>query len=146
MKAVLWWFIAILATGFVFSMSLQTGEDSSQLSSGVSQTLYEIYARVNPSTNLSVDDFAPVVRKLAHITEYFVLGIFWSGVFVTMKYRIQYLFLLGFSIALVDEGIQIFVDGRGPSLFDALVFDGVSFLISSFFIQHFNLLRPKAPF
>jgi len=55
-------------------------------------------------------------RKLAHFIEYGVL--YWLLVRGPMAERRGWALLICVIYALTDEGHQIFVPGRGPSLFD----------------------------
>jgi len=76
-----------------------------------------------------------MVRKLAHFTEYFVLGVELSSLFAIKKLHTDVpgrvpmwllIFLIGLSVASVDESIQIFSNERGPSITDVLLdFSGV---------------------
>lgn len=78
---------------------------------------------------------AHLVRKLAHFTEYFVLGAELALFFTWLKspaldsrkwLRWVLPLLIGLCVASLDETIQIFVDGRGPAVTDVLLdFSGV---------------------
>jgi len=73
-----------------------------------------------------------LVRKLAHFTEYFVLGSQLSIYYILSKLlgndnvtRKSWPALLplaiGLAVAAIDETIQIFSDGRGPAVKDVLL-------------------------
>lgn len=70
-----------------------------------------------------------LVRKTAHFVEYGVL--FWLLVRGPMAGRPYTAFALCVLYALTDEGHQIFVDGRTPSLFDVAL-DSTGALFSRF--------------
>jgi len=61
-----------------------------------------------------------IIRKLAHFSEYAVLGVLMLALFVQpgMKFRVLPPAAACLGAALMDEGIQIFSLGRGPSLRD----------------------------
>ncbi len=64
-------------------------------------------------------ELSVLVRKLAHFTEYAVLGVLTCFLFFTpSRPRLLLSGALCLAAALVDEGIQRCVDGRGPSLRD----------------------------
>lgn len=66
-----------------------------------------------------------LVRKLAHFCEYALLGVImaFAPVFLPSRKGVSRIAALcfGVPVSLVDEGIQRFVPGRGPSLTDALI-------------------------
>ncbi len=65
------------------------------------------------------------IRKLAHATEYCVLGIFLMGCFVDKKHSIVMygILSLGISVcyAVSDEFHQLFVEGRSGQITDVLI-------------------------
>lgn len=114
-----------------FSFSSQTGTDSGNLSHKIS------YAIVDYGSDLLQKDLSPErieyyadrleypVRKLAHMTEYFVLA-------VCISFPLYVYGLRGFPLMLVagilcvgfaasDEYHQSFVAGRGPSVRDVII-------------------------
>jgi len=88
------------------------------------------------------DTFHLMIRKLAHITEYFILGGLWAWTFFQNHFRFWIVILLGLLIACADESIQIISVDRGPSIIDALLFDYCSFVIGAFMTRRvFKLYR-----
>ena len=67
-----------------------------------------------------------LVRKLAHFTEYMVLGCL-MGANVAVRVRMSswffwsYGLLLCLAVAVIDESIQIFSPGRSPQVTDVLL-------------------------
>jgi VanZ family protein len=65
-----------------------------------------------------------ICRKLGHLTEYFIFGIFLYHCFLNSnrtawRAKVAVLAVLGASLySLTDELHQVFVPGRGPSLID----------------------------
>ena len=106
---------------FIFSNSLSTGEASSEQSQKVvdiSQKIVSIFdedAVVDPSD----------VRTSAHFIEFFVLGLLYIlGTFFFDKNR-AFIVLSSLSLslftALVDETLQMHVEGRGSQVIDVWV-------------------------
>jgi VanZ family protein len=114
-------------------MSLETGEQSSLVSSGVSLSLYNIIGNVFPSNHIDFDTFHLYIRKFAHITEFFIVGVLWFSTFYLFGWNIPFVILLGIMIATIDEGIQLFIEGRGPSLIDLFLFDYPGYLFGLVF-------------
>ncbi len=106
---------------FIFTNSLSTGEESSAQSNKVveiSQKIVSVFdkdAVVEPAA----------VRTTAHFFEFLVLGaLYISGTFFLQKKNILILFCsLGLSLftALVDETLQLGVEGRGAEVTDVWV-------------------------
>lgn len=122
---------ALIMMYAIFSFSAQTGEMSGNLSFEVSYKLVEIGNEVldkgleeweitEVATNIEY-----YIRKLAHMTEYFLLAIAVSFPLYVYGIRGIWLMLLaGFicvGFACGDEYHQSFVDGRGPSVKDVCI-------------------------
>ncbi|MCD7814784.1 MAG: VanZ family protein [Lachnospiraceae bacterium] len=125
-------FIPALVLMFViFSFSSQDGDTSSNLSYEVSYTIVEagnviLDADLQPSEISSLATrFNGVVRKLAHMTEYFALAVAVSFPLYVYGLRglplmlVAGLFCVAFAAS--DEFHQSFVDGRGPGVRDVLI-------------------------
>lgn len=84
------------------------------------------------------------VRKLAHLAEYALLGAHFALAPLVLPSSYAYLvaFVSCVPIALLDEGIQRFVPGRGASLWDVLI-DCVGYLLALLFIFALLLLYSK---
>jgi VanZ family protein len=63
------------------------------------------------------------IRKMAHFTEFFILGAIWFSYFVKIKGKQMILktMMIGFIVALIDEVLQIFVPGRAFAVMDILI-------------------------
>ncbi|MCD8347456.1 MAG: VanZ family protein [Lachnospiraceae bacterium] len=115
----------------IFSFSSQDGDTSANLSYEVSYTIVEagnivLDADLQPSEIASLATrFNGVVRKLAHMTEYFALAIAVSFPLYVYGLRgiplmlVAGLFCVAFAAS--DEFHQSFVDGRGPGVRDVLI-------------------------
>ena len=112
----------------IFSFSAQDGATSSQLSYKVSYTIVETGGKILGENwePWQIDSIATrfhgVVRKLAHMTEYFALAV--SVAFPLYVYGLRGIWLMmvaGFicvAFACGDEYHQSFVAGRSPSKHD----------------------------
>ena len=116
------WIIAVLMILFIFYNSLQTGTSSGSLSETATRFLMQLVNQTGFS--IDFDTFHHYVRKLAHFTEYFILGSWITlSSFVsplTKRKRLQpFPFLI--AVPLIDEGIQHFVPGRYGCFSDVLI-------------------------
>ena len=112
---------------FIFAHSLSPASSSSE----ESRSFLDVLRVLFPSLTHRV------VRKLAHFAEYALLGAHFALLpyLSRMRTRILYPSLLfcGIPVALVDEGIQRFVPGRGASLVDVLI-DFLGYLSALVFV------------
>lgn len=111
--------LAILATVFIFSNSMQTAEESSEVSGGLLLVISRIIARFNFTISHHF------LRKAAHFTEFFMQGVFLTLFFKNTRLRLQggavYAAFLGLFTACCDEFIQLFFDGRGSQVSDVFI-------------------------
>jgi len=117
---VLWWAITLAWAGVIFLLSTHSfGSDYTQ--SFLARLLASVHLGLSHSTlhNLNV-----AIRKLAHLSEYALLALFLYGPppargRVLWRPRSALFAVLGAALySLTDEFHQIFVPGRGPSLWD----------------------------
>lgn len=122
---------ALLMMYLIFQFSAQTGDISGNLSYDVSYKLVEIG---NEILDKGLDEWTIgqyayeieyPVRKIAHMTEYFLLAIAVSFPFYVYGLRGFPLMLVAglicVSFACGDEYHQSFVEGRGPSVKDVFI-------------------------
>lgn len=100
--------IPFLIIIFIFSNSLKNGIESSNSSNFVTDIVYKIFKG-------DYNTLSYIVRKLAHFTEFFILGIF---SYIGYKY---YSLIFVVATAFLDELIQLFVEGRTSSIIDVLI-------------------------
>ncbi|BEP30309.1 VanZ family protein [Helicovermis profundi] len=122
------WTLVLLWMGVIFAFSSQLATDSGHLSNGITKFIIGIIKKILPGDSFDIRLFEHYVRKLAHFTVYFVLGIFTMNAFSTIKIKgkkqIVYVLVLCALYALTDEFHQIFVPGRGPAIKDVLIDTG----------------------
>ena len=121
---------ALLWMGVIFLFSSQnadvSGETSGRLVALLERIFFPRWAALPEEEHL-MQTFALtlLVRKMAHFTEYVILGILLSEVAQTFeiqwKFRVLLPFLAGSLYAVSDEFHQSFVDGRAMEAFDMLV-------------------------
>ncbi|MDD3368462.1 MAG: VanZ family protein [Lachnospiraceae bacterium] len=119
---------ALLVMYMIFTFSAQDGNMSSSLSLRAStkivttiDTVFDMELDAD-QLNHSVTHIHPYVRKLAHVTEYFILAVSVSFPLYVYGIRGFALVLLSGAFCVVfaglDEYHQSFVAGRGPSVRD----------------------------
>lgn len=144
----------------IFCFSGQTRESSNSLSSEITNILIKIKKWIDsflpvqgydgeyePGTYSLFDDLNHYVRKLAHLTEFAMLGM---SVHFHLKARTEYYekafgriyvlysLLIGAVYAISDEVHQLFVSGRGAQVKDVII-DTVGVFLGimiSLFVMH----------
>ena len=120
-RAKLFGVLSLLVIGFIFANSLQGSVESNARSEEVAGMLDWL---LNPFGWLSEEHFHKLVRKLAHFTEFSVLGFCLGGTFLSSalggkkQWICPGLTVLG--VACLDETIQSFT-GRTNSIKDVLL-------------------------
>lgn len=120
----------VLWMALIFSFSNQKDVDSSKVSDGfIDRTVVRIYKIFNENItkekeNEIIEKYTYPIRKLAHYTLYFILGIL--SFLVVKDYSINkkliiYSLLICFLYACSDEFHQLFVIGRSARVLDVLI-------------------------
>lgn len=107
----------------IFMFSNQVADSSNTMSLGISRTFYNFLLRFNIDQIFSYDSMHHLIRKLAHFTVYFILGILVIRVFnkpITLSKIIQAVFIC-FLYACTDEVHQHFNPGRSMSFKDVVI-------------------------
>ena len=128
-KQYIWIAVTCIWIGIIFSFSLQSGEMSGTLSGSFLETLLTFLSLENFKNSERIEILHTILRKCAHFSEYFILGILSSQVFNSPNRKRKFLLGTAFCIAVafVDETIQYFVPERAAKVFDVLL-DGVGAL------------------
>ena len=110
---------ALLAVNilFIWGNSLLPGE----VSGAISHWVRNVLAFLLPGGTDSPDTGHGLVRKLAHFTEFACLGALLTWLLSMYRKAAIWALPLGAFVASVDETIQRFVPGRGPSVIDVLI-------------------------
>ncbi len=98
----------------IFSFSLQNGSISSLQSGVITKYIHSLLANIN--INLDIKLLSLIIRKLAHFTEFFILGCLTRKSSFDLKRN--YLMLFIFLIPILDEFIQSFIPDRAMSVVD----------------------------
>lgn len=101
---------------FIWGNSLLPGEVSGAFSDWVKTLLESLLPGGEPSPS-----GGGLLRKFAHFTEFAALGMCLGWLFGMLGKKNRYPFLCGAAAACIDETIQRFVPGRGPSLRDVAI-------------------------
>ena len=119
--------ITLLWIMFIFSFSLQSGDTSSQISSGFGQWLIQTilpFAKEFLEENWGMLHL--IIRKGAHFSEYLVLGVLMRSTLHRYAHRLHAhlggtAWLMCVVVASCDETIQLFVGGRAGQVTDVLL-------------------------
>ena len=111
---------------FIWGHSMIPAAGSSQESRRVGQLLAPLLELFVGEGNVTDH----LVRKLAHFAEYAMLGALIGSVLLARKrtsfFHWSYGLLCALAVAVLDESIQLFVDGRGAQVTDILLDTGGS--------------------
>ncbi|MBE5741722.1 MAG: VanZ family protein [Clostridiales bacterium] len=124
---------AVASLAFITYNSLQTAEQSTEMSNGVSTVIAEVivpdFDKMNePQKQEVVTKISIPVREIAHALEFASLAFFIALFAFTLPFQygrypvaMVITLLFGFAFALFDEWIQSFVSGRGTQWVDVWV-------------------------
>lgn len=125
-----WITFTVIIMAAVFMFSAQTSEKSNDLSHAVTEGIVNIASPVIEPVvgedHLSADELNSKVRKAAHFTLYFLLGLVMTATIVKKgRIRVHNAFLIAFLLSMMyaagDEFHQSFVEGRGALASDVLI-------------------------
>ena len=138
MKKIISFIVLILWMIVIFSFSSADANKSTGTSDKVITTMIEIKDKItnnetpNNEKEIIVKNSSFYIRKIAHITEYLILG------FLTFNLLKQYsvtniYYAIGLSIlySCTDEFHQLFISGRSGSIRDVLI-DFIGILIGTY--------------
>lgn len=130
--------LLVLWMGVIFFMSEQDGTHSSGQSNFIAEILKNIGFDI---TAVLGDSGTFIIRKLGHLTEYFILAILFFRVFV-LKFKMYTVRVISiittFIYACSDEFHQSFIVGRTASFRDVLIdtFGGILAMLLLYLIYH----------
>ncbi len=111
----------------IFMFSNQNGNDSSNTSSMFSSLIYNVFNYISGGNIISQVDFLerfiPIIRKLAHFSEYLILGVLSYLNIIEYSFTKNILKAILFSsiYASSDEIHQLFIENRNGSIFDVMI-------------------------
>ena len=100
---------------FIFVMSSFDGNESSSQSNFVVNFIVYIFNISN------IDVVSLIIRKLAHFTEYLILGILVCNMIRCYDKKYYLAIIICIIYAVSDEVHQVFVPGRSPQIYDILI-------------------------
>lgn len=140
------WASVILWMALIFYLSHQPATESSELSSGISEMIFNIINKIAPTVEF--DRFNYMIRKGAHFIAYFVLAIFTVNALRRSGERGYRSSTVALGICVVyaisDESHQLFIPGRSGEVTDVLIDSaGASvgigvYLIIAYFYNYFS--------
>ena len=149
MKKSIFAVLLVLWMGFIFSMSCENAEKSSNTSG---QTIKVVLSTVpefekqpeDVKVNI-IEELQFIVRKSAHFIGYMILGILASGLIlyygnINKKYLLAFLICVIYAIS--DEIHQLFVPGRSGQVRDVLI-DSAGSLLGIIIVMTFEKLLIK---
>lgn len=114
------WLALLVWLGVIFYFSHQSGDASMQLSDGFLDSFESLFQNFLDYHTLSY-----IIRKIAHFTEYFILGLLIYHLVkqyrVISKTEIIWMILFCVIYAMSDEFHQVFIGGRSPKVFDVII-------------------------
>ncbi len=129
MKKILWTSALILWMLVIFLFSNQNGEKSQKTSDGLIKNVVNIVYQINnkeltkEKEEQLIESTSLIVRKMAHFTVYFILGII--SYFTLKSYQVQniifYSILICVLYACSDEIHQLFSAGRSGKILDVMI-------------------------
>ena len=149
MKKTIFAVLLVLWMGFIFSMSCENAEESSNTSGQtikvVLSTVPEFEKQPEEVKVNIIEKLQFIVRKSAHFIGYMILGILASGLIlyygnINKKYLLAFLICVIYAIS--DEIHQLFVPGRSGQVRDVLI-DSAGSLLGIILVMAFEKLLIK---
>lgn len=117
------WVVVLLVLCVIWGNSLQDATRSDGLSVQVAKFFYPIVKMV--SAKVSLVQVNAWIRKVAHGTEFFFLGMILTSIVYKLKAKFHYKGWIVVSgiviVACIDESLQAFSPGRTPMIQDVLI-------------------------
>ena len=137
----------------IFLLSNQPANISTETSTNFTRTIINIVNNITGNNideeqiEIIVDNTFTLVRKLAHITEYLILGILMINVVKDYQKNIKKVIIISLLCCILyactDEIHQLFVPGRSGQVLDVFI-DTIGSIIGIFSYKHiYNLLKIK---
>lgn len=113
----------------IFMLSGEKAPESNHTSDSITVAIVKL---TDKTIGLNINDkeidkivikVRPIIRKLAHITEYLILAILIFNLVVKFNFKTPYVisFILCLSLSVLDEFHQLFVSGRTGQLKDVVI-------------------------
>lgn len=136
--------LTIIWIGFIYYNSLLPGSYSSSQSMRFVDITKNILDYIG--ININIETLSLLIRKAAHVFEYFVLSILFTLIYIetnmSNRYKLTYSFLSTLLISIIDESIQSFVVGRYGTIIDVGI-DMIGAILGIGLIILISLIRRK---
>lgn len=137
--------LIVMATIFIFSSENDVKSDSRSDGLIIRTTEFILNRKLTDNEKeLYISKYVVVVRKTAHFTLYFLLGLFYCSFLkefdLTNKKLLLYTVLFVFIYACSDEIHQLFISGRSGEVLDVLI-DTLGGFTSSLIYTNFRVRR-----
>lgn len=136
--------LVVMWLAVIWGNSMTTGQVSGEFSGWASRLLGKILPFLSPDSEYG----HLLVRKLAHFSEFAILGILFRWLFAMLMEKRSLRFLLplgcGMACAIIDEFIQSFTPGRVCSFWDMCIdWSGVLTGIGAFILCQIIICKCK---
>lgn len=135
------WMLLVIWMIFIFIMSSFNGNISSNQSGSIADLIYNLF-NISDTEKVSL-----IVRKCAHVSEFFILGILVIN--LVSKYNVKHIYFISFIVCVLyassDEFHQLFVPGRSGQVTDIFI-DMIGTIFSLLVMYLFNKFRKKVSF
>jgi len=120
------WILVVAWMGVIFYFSSQIASSSDGLSKGIVMKLIRWITQDTGNLSESeIDVYNNFLRKFAHFSVYFVMGMFCCNAMYHLNIRKVYWIVFSLPLCILfafsDEFHQAFVPGRGPRIFDVMI-------------------------
>ena len=109
-------------------------------SSNQSNFIVDIIANIFNTTNINI--LSLIIRKLAHFTEYFILGILVYNLIHSYNKKLYIGIIICVIYAISDEIHQLFVPGRSCQLLDILI-DSMGSIVGIYLLYFIKKITNK---
>lgn len=122
--------LCLLVIAYIFSNSLKTGEVSSKQSSSVVDTIQDCVGSIAPDSKIATTKglgykkMHAFVRRMAHFSEFAVLGVLLVCTYFCFTHKKKGLFIpliILLAVACIDEVLQGFMAGRVADITDVVM-------------------------
>ena len=149
MKKIISFIVLILWMIVIFSFSSADANKSTGTSDKVITTMIEIKDKItnnetpNNEKEIIVKNSSFYVRKIAHITEYLILGLLMFNALKQFNIlNIYYAIILCILYSCTDEFHQLFINGRSGSFRDILI-DTIGILLGTYLYKILVIKKKK---
>lgn len=121
-KKIVSWLAVAVWMFLIFYLSHQPASQSSDLSSGITDTIINTMQRLFPFIPLDADLFHNLIRKSAHFVAYLILGVLvMQAQHVPKRKAALFALIICILYGATDEVHQLFIPGRSGEIRDVAI-------------------------